>query len=384
MILLDKRIGLLKMNGDLMQKDKIMRIVQILPELNEGGVERGTMELSREFAKRGHESIVISCGGRMVSIIEADGGKHIKLDVCKKNIFTAIWRIYKLHKILQELKPDIVHVRSRVPAWLVYFAKRGLDLKIVSTVHGFNSVNFYSSIMTKADAVICVSNSIKVYIQEHYHTPEKNITVIPRGIDLKLFNPSNTDKHFIFDFKTQYDLDGKFIVSTVGRITQLKDLETFIRAVVIIKETIPQTKALIIGGVHKDKQVYFESLKVLIKELHLDNEVIFTGSQSKVAEIYTLSDVVVSASKKPESFGRSVAEAIAMNTPVIATNHGGVLDIIQEDINGYLVNVGDANELAAKIIESKDLKMDGYKYIKDNFSLEQMVEKTLKVYKGIL
>jgi len=367
-----------------MQKGKIMKIVQILPELNEGGVERGTMELSREFVKRGHESIVISCGGRMVSIIKADGGRHIKLDVCSKNPFAAPWRIYKLSKVLHELKPDIVHVRSRVPAWLVYFAKRGLDLKIVSTVHGFNSVNFYSSIMTKADAVICVSNSIKVYIQEHYHTPEKNITVIPRGIDLDKFNPQNIDHEFISKFLQQYHLKNNFIITTVGRITQLKDIETFIRAIAIVKETIPDLKGLIVGGVHKDKQNYFDGLKQLIHGLKLENEIIFTGSQNNVAEIYTLSNVVVSASKKPESFGRSVAEAIAMNTPVIATNHGGVLDIIQEDINGYLVNVGDANELAAKIIKSKDLKVDGYKYIKDNFSLEQMVEKTLKVYKGIL
>ncbi len=367
-----------------MQKDKMMRIVQILPELNEGGVERGVMELSREFVKRGHESIVISCGGKLVSQIEADGAKHIKLDVCKKNPFAAPWRIFKLRELLKELKPDIVHVRSRVPAWLSFFAKKGSNLKIVSTVHGFNSVNFYSSIMTKADAVICVSNSIKEYIQKHYHTPEEKITVIPRGIDLVRFDPKNIDQNFIKDFEREFDLKDKFIVSVVGRITQLKDIETFIQALAIAKKNVPNIKALIVGGVHKDKQGYFESLKKLIQESKLVNEVVFTGSQENVAEIYALSDVVVSASKKPESFGRSVAEAIAMNTPVIATNHGGVLDIIQEDINGYLVNVGDANELAAKIIKSKDLKVDGYKYIKDNFSLEQMVEKTLKVYKGIL
>lgn len=361
-----------------------MKIVQLLPELNEGGVERGTMELSREFVKRGHDSIVISCGGKLVAQIEADGGRHIKLDVCKKNPFTSPWRVYKLRKVLHELKPDIIHVRSRVPAWLCFFANKALDIKIVSTVHGFNSVNFYSSIMTKADAVICVSNSIKEYIQKHYHTQEEKITVIPRGIDLKLFNPNNLDKQFIADFKKQYDLDDKFIVSTVGRITQLKDLETFIRAIAIAKETMPQIKALIVGGVHKDKQGYFESLKDLVQELHLNDEVIFTGSQSKVSEIYMLSDVVVSGSKQPESFGRSVAEAIAMDTPVVATNHGGVKDIIIDGINGFFFNVADKKELAKKILYAKELSFNGHDYISTNFSLEQMVEKTLKVYKGIL
>lgn len=361
-----------------------MKIVQILPRLNEGGVERGTMELSREFAKRGHESIVISCGGKLVSQIEADGGKHIKLDVCSKNIFTTPWRVYKLYKTLQELKPDIVHVRSRVPAWLTYFANKSLKLPIVSTVHGFNSVNFYSSIMTKADTVICVSNSIKNYIQKHYNTAEETIIIIPRGIDLKLFNPNNTDKQFILDFIKQYELDDKLIVSTIGRVTQLKDIETFISAVAKLKEKIPNIKALIVGGVQKDKQSYFQDLKKLVKELELENEVIFTGSQNKVAEIYALSDVVVSGSKKPESFGRSVAEAIAMSTPVIATNHGGVKDIIIDGVNGFFFNVGDETELANKILHAKKLSFNGYDYISNNFSLEQMVKKTLKVYKDLV
>ena len=117
----------------------------------------------------------------------------------------------------------IFQVRSRVPAWLVYFANKSLKIKVVSTVHGFNSVGFYSSIMQKADAVICVSNSIKEYIQKNYQTSENIITVIPRGIDLELFNPNNISNEFINDFKKEYDLENRFIVSSVGRVTQLKD-----------------------------------------------------------------------------------------------------------------------------------------------------------------
>ncbi|MBD3724031.1 MAG: glycosyltransferase family 4 protein [Campylobacterales bacterium] len=361
-----------------------MKIVQLLPELNEGGVERGTVELNREFVKLGHESIVISNGGKQTKQIEADGGKHIKFDVAGKNPLSVPWRIYKLRALLKELNPDIIHARSRVPAWLSFLANKTLHIPFVTTVHGFNSVSFYSKIMTKGDAVICVSNSIKEHIKRYYKIPEEKITVIPRGVDPEKFNPNNINKQFIADFKKQYDLENKFIVSTIGRITQLKDLETFIHSVDIVKKTIPQLKALIVGGVHKDKEDYFESLKKLVKELGLENEIIFTGSQSNIAEIYTLSDVVVSASKKPESFGRSVAEAIAMNTPVIATNHGGVKDIIIDGKNGFLVDVGNTDELALKIIESKDLKFDGYTYITKNFSLEQMVQKTLEIYKEVI
>ena len=360
-----------------------MRIVQVIPELNEGGVERGVVELNREFVKKGIESFVISAGGKLENQINLDGGNHVKFDVCSKNIFTAFRRVKGLKKILKEINPDIIHVRSRVPAWLVYFANKSLNIKVVSTVHGFNSVGFYSSIMQKADAVICVSNSIKEYIQKHYQTSENKITVIPRGIDLELFNPRNIDETFIENFKKEFDLKDKFVVSSVGRVTQLKDYETFIKAILLAKKEIPNVVGLIVGGVRSDKEDYLKSLKSLIKELDLENNIIFTGSQSKIEQIYALSDVVISSSKKPESFGRAVAESICMNKPVIATNHGGVKDIIIENENGFFFEVGDDKELALNIIKAKDLSFDGYSYISKNFSLKNMVDRTLEVYRNL-
>ena len=257
-----------------------MRILQLLPELNEGGVERGVVELNREFVKKEIESFVISKGGKLENQINLDGGTFIKFDVCSKNIFTAFRRVNALKKILKEIKPDIIHVRSRVPAWLVYFANKSLKIKVVSTVHGFNSVGFYSSIMQKADAVICVSNSIKEYIQKHYQTNESKITVIPRGIDLELFNPKNIDETFIENFKKEFNLNDKFIVSSVGRVTQLKDYETFIKAIMLVKKEIPNIVGLIVGGVRSDKEDYLNSLKSLIKELNLEENIIFTGRVS--------------------------------------------------------------------------------------------------------
>ena len=358
-----------------------MRIVQLLPELNEGGVERGTMELSRELVKLGHESIVISAGGKLQEQIEQEGGKHITFDLCSKNPFTAPSRIIKLRKILKELQPDILHARSRVPAWLTYLANKKSGIPFVTTVHGFNSVSAYSKIMSMGDKVICVSGAIKSYIQEHYQTEEEKITVIPRGIDLEKFNPENLDKEFIEDFKKEYSLDNKHIITTVGRITQLKDHQTFIRAIASVKQNSVNVVGLIVGGVREDKQAYAHSLEALVKELGLEDNIIFTGSQSKVAEIYAFSDVVVSSSKKPESFGRSVAEALALNTPVVATDHGGVLDIIVEGENGFFYPVGKSEVLANYIEQCETLEFDGYRYIKKNFSLEQMVENTIKVYR---
>lgn len=361
-----------------------MKIVQLLPELNEGGVERGVLELSREYVKKGFESIVISNGGKLDKQIEIDGAKHITFDVCSKSIFTVFKRVQKLKKILKELNPDIIHVRSRVPAWLVYFANKTLGFKVVSTVHGFNSVNFYSKMMTNSDAVICVSNSIKEYIQKNYNTKEEIITVIPRGIDLNLFNKNNLDENFIIDFKNKYDLTNNFIISSVGRITQLKDYETFINAIYLVKKDIPNVKALIVGGVRSDKKEYLRTLEELVKKLNLDENIIFTGSQSKISEIYYLSDVVISSSKKPETFGRAVAEAIAMNTPVIATNHGGVKDIIIEKENGYFFEVGNFSQLSEMIFKSRELNFDGYNYISNNFSLTSMLNNNLKLYQEVI
>ncbi|MDA3076642.1 glycosyltransferase family 4 protein [Campylobacter sp. JMF_04 NA10] len=363
-----------------------MRVVQILPELNEGGVERGVVELTREFAKFGVENIVISNGGKLVSELEKNGVRHIKFDVCSKNIFTAFSRASALKEILREIAPDIVHVRSRVPAWLVKFAKRGLNFGLVSTVHGLNSVNFYSKIMVKADKIICVSNATKDYVVRNFGADVSKIRVIPRGIDLEKFNPSNLDAEFMAKFRAEFGLKkGDFIVASVGRITQLKDYETLIKAGQILKQSFGEgLKILIVGGVRDDKKEYFLGLQNLARELNLAQSVIFTGSQSKIPEIYALSNVVVSASKKPESFGRSVAEAIALNAPVVASNHGGVLDIIKSGENGEFFAVGDERGLAAMIERAKDYKFDGYGYIAENFSLAQMVEKTMSVYKEMV
>jgi glycosyltransferase involved in cell wall biosynthesis len=232
--------------------------------------------------------------------------------------------------------------------------------------------------------VICVSSAIKAYIQKHYHTEEKKISVIPRGIDLEKFNPQNLDQIFIEDFKKVYHLEERRIITTVGRITQLKDHQTFIRAIALLKKNDPKIAGLIVGGIREDKQEYFHSLEDLVKELGLEENIIFTGSQSRVAEIYALSDVVVSSSKKPESFGRSVAEALALDTPVVATNHGGVLDIIMEGENGFFYPVGKEASLANYIEQCSDLKFDGYRYISEHFSLAKMVQNTVSVYRELV
>ena len=362
-----------------------MHIVQLLPELNQGGVERGVVELSRELVKRGHQSTVISAGGSQAAQIEKDGGRHITFDVCSKNPLTVPKRVSDLRRLISGLSPDILHARSRVPAWLCYFANKKLKIPFVTTVHGFNSVSKYSGIMTRGDAVICVSHPVKEYIQKNYGTPEEKITVIHRGIDPAEFDPEKLDRTWINSFKTKFDLNGKFVVTAVGRITELKDYETFIRAIAVCAQKVPGICGLIVGGVRHDKQAYYERLQALVEELHAGKQIVFAGSHSQMPEIYALSDVLVSCSKKPESFGRTLIEAMAMNTPVIATRHGGALDIIIEGQTGFFVQPCDHKELANRISDVFQFDFPNLReYAECNFSLKNMVETELCVYSGLV
>ncbi|MFL1706914.1 glycosyltransferase family 4 protein [Campylobacter sp. MOP7] len=360
-----------------------MRVVQILPELNEGGVERGTIELAKEFDKNNIESFIISGGGNLLNQLKNSKTKHIRCNVFSKNILTFIPRVFILRRILRDISPDIVHVRSRFPAWILYFAKHNLNFKIVSTVHGLNSPNCYSKIMTKADRIICVSNYVKNHVIKHFKTPTSKIKVIFRGVDLSNFDPKALPDKYTIRENFGYKKDD-FIIACVGRISQTKNIQTLIKAVSIIKRTHPNIKALIVGSVHKKRKKYFEMLLNIRKELKVEQNVIFTGNVNNISQIYKLCDVIISPSIKPESFGRSIAEAISINTPVVASNHGGVKDIIIENTNGYFFEPTDENELAKKILKAKGLKFDGFNYISKTFNLANMSKDTIELYKEIL
>jgi len=363
-----------------------MHILQILPALNEGGVERGTVELSRELVRRGHTSTVISSGGRLAEQLERDGARHVTLDVKSKNPLTALTRYRELRRALAEIKPDIVHFRSRVPGWLFVLANRALRLPFVSTVHGFNSVSAYSKVMTRGMRVICPGTAVAEHIRTHYATPPEKIRVIHRGLDTAFFDPARLDTEFMAEFRRQYDLDNRFVVLAVGRVTQLKGYDVLLRATALTRAHVPNIKTVIVGGVDPARSAYGKDLRRLVRELELDAHVVFAGSQSRLAEIYACGDVLVSANRdKPEAFGRSMAEALAMGCPVIATRFGGSLDIVREGVNGWLVEPGDARQLAERLAQ---VPSAGFTGLRDDalrrFSLQRMVESTLAVYDEVL
>lgn len=362
-----------------------MKILQLLPELNEGGVERGVVELNREFVRRGVDSLVMSKGGRLAPQIEQDGGRHIRYDVCSKNLLTFVPRVYGLRRLLRQYKPDIVHVRSRLPAWLLWYANRTLRLPFVTTVHGMNSISAYSRIMTSGERVICVSEVIEAYIRQHYPVDQRRIRVIQRGVDMDLFNPETTDRQFIKDFRQRHGLNGRFVVTSVGRITWLKDYETFITAIACCRQNIPDITGLIVGGVRADKQAYLAGLRQLARDQGVEDCVIFTGSQSRMPEIYQLSDVVVNASLKMGNVGRTVVEALAMNTPVLATTFEGLENLVVNHRNGFIINNQDPDGLCSRLQQLHAAPVgDTRSSIPREFMLDTMVEDTLAVYRSLL
>lgn len=362
-----------------------MKILQLLPELNEGGIERGVVELNREMVRVGVSSHVISKGGKLTDQIVADGGQHNSLNICDKNLFTFPQRVRQLRTLIQQIQPDVIHARSRYPAWIAWFANRKLRVPFVTTVHGMNSINAYSRIMARGERVICVSEVIEQYIQEAYPVDPKRLRVVQRGADLELFAPDQIDTDFIDGFLNQHQLHNRFVVSSVGRITWLKDYETFIKAIARCSEQIPNITGLIVGGVREDKTDYLESLKKLARDQGIEQRIVFAGNQNHMPEIYLLSDILVNASLKMGNVGRTVVESLAMNTPVLATTFKGLDNVIVDGRNGYLIKNQDTDDLKDKIqrLHANPIS-DTRSSIPRAFTLTAMVEDTLEIYQELL
>lgn len=362
-----------------------LRVVQVLPALNEGGVERGVVELNREYVARGLESIVISSGGRLVPDIERAGGRHVTLDVASKNPLTVPLRVARLRRALQELQPSLIHARSRVPAWLCVFANRCLRFPFLTTVHGLSSVNPYSRVMTFGEQVICVSEVVAAHIQKHYRTPAEKITVIQRGVDLRAFDPQRVDAAFVRAFREQHGLVGRKVIMSVGRVTRLKGYEDFIEAIARLPASVPETVGVIVGGASPDKADYFAELQARAARLNLGTRLVFAGSQARMADLYALADVMVNCSPVMPNVQRTIVEALAMNTPVLATPQEGLNHLVRDGVNGFIIRPHDPADLAAKIPQALALSRAGIREtIPSAYTLETMVAQTLAVYRRLL
>ena len=359
-----------------------LKIIQLLPELNIGGVERGTTDFSKVLVKNGHESIVISNGGIYEKDIIEHGGKHINLPIHKKSIFSFLLS-KKLRVIYEKEKPDIVHVRSRMPAWINYYAFKKLSKRplLISTFHGLYSTPMYSQVMSKVDHMIAISQTVKNYIIETYKVSENKITTIPRGCDIEHFNKRMLTNNWIDSWYSEFpQTKNKIILTLPTRISKWKGLDGFLK--LISKLDGKKYHGLVVGPTSSSKEKYFNSLKSSVRDLGITKNITFTGSRSDIVNIYKMSDVVFNLSIKPEPFGRTTIEAISCGSKVIGWNHGGTKEILEDLFPEGLVCLNDIESLKQKVIKisNKDHPLPR----ENSFTSNRMIKETINLYDQLL
>lgn len=365
-----------------------MKVIQILPELNGGGVERGTLEVAAHLVARGDESLVISNGGRMVAELENAGSRHIRMPVHRKAL-ASLSEIPRLRRLFLSEKPDIIHLRSRLPAWLAWLAWKSLPRKsrprLVTTVHGFYSVNGYSAVMTRGEAVIAVSESVRDYILKNYpKTDAAKIRVIHRGVEEAAYPAGFTPSaEWLATWRAANpELDGRIPLLMPGRLTRWKGQDDFIRLIARLIEAGVPVHGLIVGEPHPKKLAFLDELKELAATLGVTAHVSFLGHRTDLREIMAVSEIVYSLSHDPEAFGRVSLEALALGKPVIAYDHGGVAEQLRVIFPLGLVNPGDldcAIDLTREILKVRPKPRSA-----EAFALERMLNSTLDVYQTLL
>ena len=365
-----------------------MNILQILPDLDMGGVERGTVDLARYLALNGHKSIVVSGGGRLVRCLDEIGVRHYELPVGRKSLPTIILMVKQLCEIIKKEKIDIVHARSRVPAIIGFVATKITNTTFITTAHGYYNMHLPSRPMSWGRFVIVASRSMARHMIEDFGVPYDRIKLVPRGVDLNEFK-----------FIDKYDKSEKnigvkrrdFAIGMISRITSLKGHPDFLKAIAIVVRTAPHIKVVIAGETPPSKKRYREELGILTRRLGISNIVNFMGPSEDIPGILSQLDILVLPTRTPEAFGRIIIEAQAVGVPVVASRIGGIVDIIQNGENGLLTFPEDPHSIAEailKLIKDRTLAHSIILKARDNvekrYSLAIMTEKTLEVYREAL
>ncbi len=361
-----------------------MKVIQILPELNAGGVEGHVLELAGFLASQGHESIVISNGGNMMERLEQRGVRHVKMPVHRKSL-RSLSQVCKVRKFFRAEKPDVVHAHSRVPAWIAHLALRGIPAgkrpKFVTTVHGFYSVNAYSAIMTKGDRVIAVSESVRAYVRSNYPKSDpRRIEVIPHGIDPTTYHPEFKPSA---DWLAQWQSDNpelanKQLLLLPGRITRLKGHSDFFQLIRKLKQAGHPVCGLIAGNTHPKKIAYLDELLQQANDLGITNDIVFLGHRSDLRELMAVSHIVMALSQQPESFGLTVLEALALGRPVVGYDCGGVGELLSALYPAGKVPPGDKVGLLSAT--SQVLQTPTFPVPNNPFTLEKSLASTIDIY----
>jgi glycosyltransferase involved in cell wall biosynthesis len=367
-------------------------VLQVLPSLITGGVERGTVEIARAIAEAEATSLVASAGGPLVRQIERAGGIHIALPLTTKSPL-GIWRnAAALEAVIRDRKVSLVHARSRAPAWSAWIACRRTGVPFVTTFHGTYSENFplkrhYNAIMARGRIVIAASQYIADLVARRYLLDPSRIRVIPRGVDLAVFNPAAVSGNRIAKLAAEWRLpDGMHTVVLPGRLTSWKGQAVLLDAMVRLRR--PDVMCVLVGA-HQGRVGYARELEAQATRLGIADRLRLVGHCDDMPAALCLSDVVVHASVKPEAFGRVVIEAQAMGRPVIASDVGGPVETVRHGETGWRVQPNDPAALAAAIELALDLDPServalGRRARASVPTVRAMQDATLDVYEAVL
>lgn len=370
-------------------------VLQVLPSLVTGGVERGTVEIAEAVARAEGVALVASAGGRMVGQVEHAGGRHITLPLNTRNPL-AIWRnAARLEAVIRREGVAIVHARSRAPAWSAWLACRRTGAHFVTTYHGTYRENLpfkrqYNAVMAKGEIVIAASRFIAALVQARYGVPAARLRVIPRGVDPVRFDPSVVAVERLARLVQAWRLpDGAPTVVLPGRLTAWKGQLVLIQALARLERR--DVVAVLVGS-EQGRHRYVRQLVREAERLGVADRLRLVGDCADMPAALLLSDVVVHASTQPEAFGRVVIEAQAMARPVIAAALGGPAETVAHAETGLLVPPGDPAALAAAIDQVLAMPVEAQRAlgaaarasVLRHYTVHAMQEATLDVYEAVL
>jgi glycosyltransferase involved in cell wall biosynthesis len=370
-------------------------VLQVLPSLETGGVERGTVEIVQAIVAAGGTALVASEGGRLVGAVERAGGRHVRLPMATKNP-VAIWsNAGRLARLIKTENVSIVHARSRAPAWSALMAVRRTRARFVTTYHGIYNEGMpgkrrYNAVMARGDRVIAISHYVAELLLTRHAVDPARIRVIPRGVDPALFDPAAVSGPRIARLAEAWRLpEGVPVVMLPARLTRWKGAAVLIDAMARLARA---DACCVLVGATQGRERFARELEAQARALGLADRLRLGGQCDDMPAALMLADVVVSASLDPEGFGRAVIEAQAMGRPVIATDHGGAAETVEHLVTGWRVPPGDVGALATTLDHALSMQRADRDALGErarasvcaHYTTAAMQAATLEVYRDLL
>jgi glycosyltransferase involved in cell wall biosynthesis len=370
-------------------------ILQVIPALGAGGAERGCVDVAAAVTKAGGRAVVVSEGGPLVRELDRAGAKHVTLPVASKNPWTIRLNANRLADVIRSEGAEIVHARSRAPAWSALWAARATGTPFVTTVHAPYSARnrlkrWYNSVMAKGDRVIAISGYVARYVQVTYGVPSGRLRLVHRGIDMVAFSPERVSAERIIRLARTWQLpDGAPVVMLPGRLTRWKGATVLIDAMARLGRD--DAVCLLVGD-DQGRNAFREELEQRVRDRGLQGRVRLVGNCDDMPAAYMLADAVVSASTDPEAFGRVIVEAQAMGRPTVVSDVGAVDETVDRGRSGWIVPPGDPQALAAALDEvlamgaeaREALAQAAAAHVRHRFDRRTMTAQTLAIYRELL